>query len=627
MPSPKVYLLDAENKVKAYTLTREMTLGAAAARADMLLISPAVDGLQGVFAPAGPGWSYRQTGASPMGVFTGAGCQQISASTGGRLRMGTGMASESSKDTVPLKSGYVLSAGSSFVLYYTFLDKPGTWARLAVPETGRLLLSQKQSNPGASPADPDAAITCRDGRFYLQSLKPGTVKYQANPVSGETGLGEIGVIEVGQQLFFWRQGILHYLNTSSGEIPTTFRINSYGSGMKIRPSVTPAPAPANPVSPAPSAVKGPPSGGIKIVPSGKKVTPSFSPSSMKSAAELPRRSNPSPAIVPAIPKVPETTEERRVRSRAKAIAMAERASKAAGIPGHAAAPVHLSASTPRRFSGRLPGRDILKISIQERSVRNLLHKKVLLKDISLDVHTGEMVLILGGSGAGKTTFMNAVMGYEPANGSISFKGMNVYEEYEKMKYMIGFVPQQDLMRDNDTVYETLKNAGEMKLPASTSPDQLEKRVIEVLGLMGLEAEKTNLVKKLSGGQRKRLSIAQEYIGDPTLFFLDEPDSGLDGGMAKSLMEKLRTIADSQKIVMLISHQPDRTADLFDKVIVLAKSNTEGCGRLAFFGSVDETKRFFGVDALEKVVQKINRRDEGGEGLSDHYIEKFVRGRG
>lgn len=611
MPSPKICLLDEENKVKTVTLTRQMTLGAAAAGAAIPLTVSAVDGLQGVFSPAGAGWCYKQLGRCPTSVLTGSGCRQVFPSSGGRLRMGAGVAVENGGDTVPLKNGYVLFGGG-FVLYYTFLEKPGIWARMSVPESGRLLLGQERSNPGVSPEAAAAAIACRDGMFYLEPLKAETVKHQSSLISREIRLGEMGVIEVGQQLFFWSQGVLHYLNTASGEQPTTFRINSYGAGIKLRPAAVPEKPADGPIS----VVRESPSGGIKIIPAAKRISPS--------APESTGHRSP-PPMIPAAPAAPvaETTEEIRVRSRAKAIAMAEKASAAAGVPIRG----HLSAATPRRFSGRLPGRDVLKIAIRERSVRNLLHKKVLLKDISLDVCTGEMVLILGGSGAGKTTFMNAVMGYEPADGTISFKGMNVYEEYEKMKYMIGFVPQQDLMRDNDTVYETLKNAGEMKLPASTDTDQLEKRVIEVLGLMGLEAEKTNLVKKLSGGQRKRLSIAQEYIGNPTLFFLDEPDSGLDGGMAKSLMEKLRTIADSQKIVMLISHQPDRTAELFDKVIVLAKSNSEGCGRLAFFGSVEETKAFFGVDALEKVVQKINRKDEGGEGLSDYFIQKFAERRG
>lgn len=104
--------------------------------------------------------------------------------------------------------------------------------------------------------------------------------------------------------------------------------------------------------------------------------------------------------------------------------------------------------------------------------------------------------------------------------------------------------------------------------------------------------------------------------------MDEPDSGLDGIMAKSLMQNLREIADEGRIVMVISHAPDRASELFDKVIVLAKSIKDNCGHLAFFGTVDEAFEFFNVNTLEDVVKRINRQDEGGEDLSDFYIEKY-----
>lgn len=272
-----------------------------------------------------------------------------------------------------------------------------------------------------------------------------------------------------------------------------------------------------------------------------------------------------------------------------------------------------------------PSEPGLSIDILERSVVSRLRKKMLLKDIKLDIPMSSMVLILGGSGAGKTTFMNAVMGYEQAKGTIRYRGTDIYEEYEKMKYEIGYVPQQDLVRENDTVYATLRNAAEMRMPASSSEEDYAARVDETLKVMGLEREKGSYVGKLSGGQRKRLSIAVEYVGSPALFFLDEPDSGLDGTMARALMENLRQIADSGKIVMVISHSPDRAFELFDQVIVLAKSAYDDCGHLVFSGSPKAACAFFEVDSLEKIVRRINRRDEGGEGLADHYIEKFKVG--
>ena len=265
----------------------------------------------------------------------------------------------------------------------------------------------------------------------------------------------------------------------------------------------------------------------------------------------------------------------------------------------------------------------LDIDIRERTASSRTRTITLLRDVRMDIPSGSMVLILGGSGAGKTTFMNAVMGYEKADATIMYGDRDIYAEFDTMKFEIGYVPQQDLMRGSDSVYETLRNAAEMKLPLSYGGARREARIQYVLEMLGLSREKTTAVSRLSGGQRKRLSIALEYVSNPSLFFLDEPDSGLDGVMARSLMNSLRAIADEGKIIMVISHGPDRARELFDRVVVLAKSEEDNCGRLAFYGTVDEALSFFGVDTLEGVVMRINRPDEGGEGKADYYISKYA----
>lgn len=266
--------------------------------------------------------------------------------------------------------------------------------------------------------------------------------------------------------------------------------------------------------------------------------------------------------------------------------------------------------------------DTLSIRINKRTTYHGTTKVTLLKDIALDIGPGNMVLILGGSGAGKTTFVNAVTGYEKAKATVCLGGVDVYKNYDRIKYRIGLVPQSDLLRGDDTVAATLLNAAQMRLSMDISEPEKRVRVQETLERFGLSEFADSHVSKLSGGQRKRLSIGVEYISDPSLFILDEPDSGLDGVMARDLMERLRAIADQGKIVMVITHQPDRTIDLFDRVVVLAKDSASGAGRLAFYGPVAQCRAFFGVETMEQVIRAVNAKAEGGLGEADTFIERY-----
>lgn len=263
----------------------------------------------------------------------------------------------------------------------------------------------------------------------------------------------------------------------------------------------------------------------------------------------------------------------------------------------------------------------LTVNLRERSVREFFQKKTLLWDIHMYIPQGHMVLLLGGSGAGKTTFVNAVNGYEKADAEVVLNGTDMYRQYKKMQYETGFVPQQDLMRYHDTVNNTLMDAAKLRLPKDISSEIRKKRVREVMEIFGLMPVRHSLVQKLSGGQKKRLSIAMELLSNPSLFILDEPDSGLDGVMARELMQQLRHVADSGRIVLVITHTPDRVIDFFDDVIVLAKDASR-TGRLAFFGSIEEARAFFGCTQMEQIVRMINGKEEGGSGRADEFVEKF-----
>ena len=266
--------------------------------------------------------------------------------------------------------------------------------------------------------------------------------------------------------------------------------------------------------------------------------------------------------------------------------------------------------------------DGLTVNLRKRTVTEFFRRKTLLRDIHLSIPPGHMVLLLGGSGAGKTVFLNAISGYEKADASVMLGGGNMYTEYKKMQYQVGYAPQQDTMRGKDTIYSTLMDAAKLRLPMDARPSERRARVETVMGFFGLTPSKSHLVEKLSGGQKKRVSIAMELISNPALFILDEPDSGLDGVMARELMTQLRAVADQGKIVIVITHTPDRVADLFDDVIVLAKDDHR-VGRLAFYGSIDEARAFFGSDSMEGIVKSINGKSVGGDGRAEEYIAKFA----
>ncbi len=262
----------------------------------------------------------------------------------------------------------------------------------------------------------------------------------------------------------------------------------------------------------------------------------------------------------------------------------------------------------------------LTVNLKDRTVRQYMHKKYLLKDIHINIKPGSMVLLLGGSGSGKSTFINAITGYEKADAEMLLNSRSIYHDYKDVKYDIGLAPQAGMMREDDTVYKTVLDAADMRMPKGTKAADRKKRADEVLDFIGLGATKDNMVSMLSGGQKKRLSIAMELVSDPYLLVLDEPDSGLDGVIAREIMQKLRELADQGHIIIVITHTPDRVRDLFDSTIILAR-DSDRTGRLAFYGTIPDALKYFKKKSMEQILLAINPKKEGGEGRSNEFIEK------
>ena len=222
--------------------------------------------------------------------------------------------------------------------------------------------------------------------------------------------------------------------------------------------------------------------------------------------------------------------------------------------------------------------------------------------ISMSIRPGELVAIIGGSGAGKSTILNCMCGYlEPAAGEVTINGTNLYQNFEALKKTFGYVPQSDIVYDNLTVRDMLLYTARLRLPPDISPEERDAAIRRAIRTVNLEDRADHLIGKLSGGQRKRASIAVELLSDPKLLFLDEPASGLDPGTERSLMQSLRTMANSGKTIVLVTHSTLQL-QMCDKIAFMGNG-----GRLCFFGSYGEAMQFFGVRDIVDVYAPLTNR--------------------
>ena len=227
-------------------------------------------------------------------------------------------------------------------------------------------------------------------------------------------------------------------------------------------------------------------------------------------------------------------------------------------------------------------------------------KTVTTNNVSMSINPGELVAIIGGSGAGKSTILNCLCGYlPPAKGEVYINGINLYRNFDALKKLIGYVPQSDIVYDNLTLQDMLRYTAKLRLPGDTSAKEREAAVDRAISLVELDDKKTSYIKRLSGGQKKRASIAVELLSDPNLIFLDEPASGLDPGTERNLMESLRKMADSGKTVVLVTHSTLQLK-ICDKIAFMGRG-----GNLCFLGSYEEALAFFGVSDVIDIYALIN----------------------
>ena len=213
--------------------------------------------------------------------------------------------------------------------------------------------------------------------------------------------------------------------------------------------------------------------------------------------------------------------------------------------------------------------------------------KVLLEDVNLVIPPAALVAVIGPSGAGKSTLLGALTGnLSLAYGSVHFDHRDMHRDHAEMRQRVGLVPQEDVVHRLLTVRQALEYAAELRFPHDLGREARSARVMEVINELGLRDHAETRIDRLSGGQRKRASVALELLTRPSLLFLDEPTSGLDPGLDKQVMDTLRILADGGRTVVVVTHSVDNL-NVCDAVLLLAPG-----GKVAYYGPPSELLPYF-----------------------------------
>ncbi|MFD8863868.1 FHA domain-containing protein [Streptomyces sp. NPDC059590] len=234
--------------------------------------------------------------------------------------------------------------------------------------------------------------------------------------------------------------------------------------------------------------------------------------------------------------------------------------------------------------------------------------KTILDDVSFGVPEKSLVAVIGPSGSGKSTLLRALTGYRPADrGQVFYDHRDLYAQFAELRHRIGLVPQDDILHKELTVDVALKYAARLRFPGDTKAAERKARIDEVLQELRLDVHRGKKVASLSGGQRKRVSVALELLTKPSLLFLDEPTSGLDPGLDRNVMKLLRELADDGRTVLVVTHSVAELS-LCDRVLVLAPG-----GSVAYFGPPGEALDFFGHESWADVFSAFedHREDDWG----------------
>lgn len=255
---------------------------------------------------------------------------------------------------------------------------------------------------------------------------------------------------------------------------------------------------------------------------------------------------------------------------------------------------------------------VFKVGVLRRQAIKTLH------GVSLVIEPDEFVAIIGGSGSGKSTLLRALNGANRATGgSVRVNNDNLYQNYELYQPAIGYVPQTDIVHDALSVYESLYFGARLRFPNEPEAAR-QQRIASALEALRLTDVRDRPVGRLSGGQKKRVSIALELMAEPHLMFMDEPSSGLDPGLDRSMMETLRRLASRGNIVAVVTHTT-LNIGMCDKLAFMAR------GQLVYYGPPRDALTFFKVRDYTEMYNRVRESPFGigGEIAADDAATQWA----
>ena len=238
---------------------------------------------------------------------------------------------------------------------------------------------------------------------------------------------------------------------------------------------------------------------------------------------------------------------------------------------------------------------------------------VLLDRISFDARPGTLTAVIGPSGSGKSTLSRVIVGSAlPSRGSVSFDDRDLHAGYASLRSRIGMVPQDDIVHGRLTVAQALAFAAELRMPADTTEGDRRRVIAQILDELELTAHAATRIDKLSGGQRKRVSVALELLTGPSLLVLDEPTTGLDPALDRAVMTMLRQLADAGRVVVVVTHSLT-FLDECDQVLLLAPG-----GKTAFCGPPDRLESAMGATDWADIFTIVSADPDG---VQRRFIER------